>query len=84
MKVDQEKLKKYEHIIDCEHPTFENHPPMDRMKRAAQFAPFSALTGYEKAIDETRKNVAEKWEDEYGINDESEKKQEMYGYDPGC
>ena len=53
---------------------YESESRKIKKKRAAQFAPFSALTGYEKAIDETRKTVAEKWEDEYGMKDEPEKK----------
>lgn len=72
MKIDKEKLKKYEGIIRKEHPVFENHPPMERSKRAAQFAPFAALTGYEAAISETRKQMEEKWEDEYGLSEQEE------------
>lgn len=65
MKVDYEKLKKYENIIHCDRPILDKHPSMDQMKRAAQFAPFAALTGYEQAIHETRKKSEELWEDEY-------------------
>jgi len=33
---------------------------MSMYNRAAQFSPFSALTGYEKAIEEARKKQEEK------------------------
>ena len=36
------------------------HPPMDRAKRAAQFSPFAALTGYDKAIEEESRVTEEK------------------------
>lgn len=35
------------------HHVSQKHPPMPRINRAAQFAPFAALTGYEAAIEET-------------------------------
>lgn len=31
----------------------EKHPPMPNCERAAQFAPFAALNGFEEAVDET-------------------------------
>ena len=43
----------YSDIIDLEHPTSRRHPRMAAEMRAAQFAPFAALTGYEEAIEET-------------------------------
>lgn len=43
----------YFEIISREHPTSKKHPRMSRMNRAAQFAPFAALTGYEESIEET-------------------------------
>lgn len=30
------------------------HPAMDKMKRAAQFSPFAALTGYEDTVESAR------------------------------
>ena len=38
----------YSDIINRERPVSKKHPPMDRMMRAAQFAPFAALTGMMK------------------------------------
>lgn len=46
---------KYDDIIHMEHPISKNHPQMPMINRAAQFAPFAALTGYEEALAETRK-----------------------------
>ena len=45
----------YNDIIDLPHPTSERHHRMPKESRAAQFAPFSALCGFEDAIlDEAR------------------------------
>lgn len=43
----------YEDIINLPHPISKNHPQMPMASRAAQFAPFAALTGYGEAISET-------------------------------
>lgn len=43
----------YEDIINLPHHVSMNHPHMTMMQRAAQFAPFAALTGHDKAIEET-------------------------------
>jgi hypothetical protein len=40
----------YEDIIHLPHPVSKRHAPMSMMNRAAQFAPFSALSGHEAAI----------------------------------
>lgn len=45
--------KPYDDIIDLPHPTSARHPRMSLNDRAAQFAPFAALTGHEEAIEET-------------------------------
>lgn len=44
---------KYDDIIGLPHPVSSTHPHMSLHDRAAQFAPFAALTGYDEAIDET-------------------------------
>ena len=43
----------YSDIIDLPHPTSRTHPRMAEEMRAAQFAPFAALTGYDEVIEET-------------------------------
>lgn len=51
----------YKDIINLPHHVSDRHPQMSMEARAAQFAPFSALTGFEDAIDETgRQQVDEK------------------------
>lgn len=50
--------KDYFEILSREHPTSKKHPRMSRMNRAAQFAPFAALTGYEESIEETARLTA--------------------------
>lgn len=48
---------KYDDIIDLprHEPDEEKHPRMDIYNRAAQFAPFAALTGFEESIDSASK-----------------------------
>ena len=40
----------YGDMLDLPHPVSKKHPPMSIEKRAAQFMPFAALTGFEGAI----------------------------------
>ena len=49
---------KYDDIIDLERPVSRRHPPMTMAQRAAQFAPFAALTGYEEVIAEAARLTA--------------------------
>ena len=44
---------KYKDIIDRPYHKNSKRKPMERIMRAAQFAPFAALTGYEESIYET-------------------------------
>lgn len=46
-------IPSYDDIIYRPHPTSTGHPRMPLSARAAQFAPFSALTGYGAALVET-------------------------------
>ncbi len=45
-------ITRYEDIINLPHHVSKKHPHMSRKERAAQFAPFAALTGYTDAIKE--------------------------------
>lgn len=47
-----ENTHRYDDIIDLPHPVSKKHPQMPSEDRAAQFSPFAALTGYERAIRE--------------------------------
>ena len=46
-------MSKYNDIINLPHHVSKNHKPMSIERRAAQFAPFAALTGYGDAVKET-------------------------------
>ena len=52
----------YDDIIDLPHHVSRNHPQMSMHDRAAQFAPFAALTGYEAEVGETARLTAQKRE----------------------
>jgi hypothetical protein len=54
----------YDDIINLPHHVSKKRKPMSMMNRAAQFAPFAALVGYEDAINET----ANASEEELGIS----------------
>jgi len=58
----------YDDIIHLPHPVSATHPRMSMQHRAAQFAPFAALTGHHDAIRAT----AERHEQEemFGIEEE--------------
>lgn len=48
-----EEEHKYDDIINLPHHVSARHPQMPLSERAAQFAPFAALTGHNAAIQET-------------------------------
>ena len=52
----------YNDIIHLPHPVSRTHPRMAAIKRAAQFAPFAALTGYDSAVRESARLTAERRE----------------------
>lgn len=47
------QVSKYSDIINLEHHVSSRRLPMPMINRAAQFAPFAALSGYDAAIQET-------------------------------
>ncbi len=49
------RKEEYAKIIDHSHYEPKNHPRMSREMRAAQFAPFAALSGHANAIRRTAK-----------------------------
>ncbi len=57
-----ENRKSYEEMYEMEHPTSRKHPRMPREARAAQFAPFAALTGYEAVLREANQRTEEEVE----------------------
>ena len=62
-------MSNYDDIINLPHHLSKRHPQMSMWNRAAQFAPFAALTGYEESIKEAEmeneKLFEEKNDDEY-------------------
>lgn len=52
----------YSDIIGLPHHVSGKYPHMSRENRAAQFAPFAALTGYEEAVLEAARLTAQKLE----------------------
>ena len=58
--------EKYEKIINLPHHVSKTRIPMLKEDRAAQFAPYSALSGYEDAVEETARLTDKKRElDDY-------------------
>ena len=58
----EQKNGDYDDIIDLPHHVSTTRPRMSRLDRAAQFAPFAALTGYGAAIKETARLTDERAE----------------------
>lgn len=52
--------KAYDDIINLPHHVSKTHPQMSRINRAAQFAPFAAVVGFDTAIKETTRPTDEK------------------------
>ena len=61
-KHDGRDYNRYHDIINLPPPKSRKHPPMSLSNRAAQFAPFSALTGHKEIIKETARRTGEKIE----------------------
>lgn len=53
---------RYDEIMELPHHVSKTHPQMPMSDRAAQFAPFAALTGYDSAIKETGRLTNERIE----------------------
>ena len=65
---------KYSDILHLPYQKSKNHPPMLNSHRAAQFAPFAALTGHDRAVREVARLTADKVElDESSLNRLNEK-----------
>lgn len=63
---------RYDDIIDLPHHTSKRHPRMPIENRAAQFAPFAALTGHADAILRTQRMVEDRMEREYEYGEDWE------------
>ena len=51
-------MSRYDDIIHLPHHVSKTRKPMPMINRAAQFAPFAALTGHDEAIAETARQTA--------------------------
>lgn len=60
-------LDNYEDIISLPHHTSLNHPRMSMEKRASQFSPFAALTGYEDLVKESARLTDKKIDLDDGV-----------------
>ncbi len=59
---------RYEKILYFDHPVSRNHKHMSNYDRAAQFAPYAALVGYDRVVKETARITSKRIElDEYEI-----------------
>ena len=66
--------EEYGDIIDHEHHTSSKHPRMSRLNRAAQFAPFAALVGYDDLVMEAARNTDEQVEIDESMKEELDRK----------
>lgn len=57
-----DNINKYSDIINMKHHTSLKYPRMSYEARAAQFAPFAALTGFENEVKKTEKIVEEQFD----------------------
>ena len=55
---DSQVKGKYDDMIELPHHVSYRHARMSRIDRAAQFAPFAALTGYDDAVRETARRTS--------------------------
>lgn len=62
LKFNYDDRHKYDDIIDLPRHVSKTHPPMPLTDRAAQFAPFAALTGHNAAVKETARLTKERIE----------------------
>lgn len=53
---------RYDYMLEMPHHVSSNHKQMPLIERAAQFAPFAALAGYEEMIQESMRVTIEKKE----------------------
>lgn len=55
----------YDDIINLPHHVSTRHPQMSMYQRAAQFAPFAALTGHKETMEQTAKDFVGNYEPNY-------------------
>lgn len=55
----------YSDMLTLPHPSQPHHPLMPRPQRAAQFAAFAALTGFEDKLAHMERHVTDHYNDPY-------------------
>ena len=60
----------YDDIINLPHHVSKRYPQMSMWNRAAQFAPFAALTGYDDAIKDTIQENLDSYESKNNEDDD--------------
>ena len=63
-------MDKYEDIINMPHHVSDKHPRMSMYQRAAQFAPFAALSGHSESISETQRRHTDAYMEGYADEDD--------------
>ena len=63
----EQDQKQYADLLRRQRPISLRHPPMPRISRAAQFAPFAALTGHGDAVAETARQTEVRPELDEGV-----------------
>ena len=58
-------MEDYDDIINLPHHVSKRHPQMSMQNRAAQCAPFAALTGYNEAAQDTEERHLDAIDDGY-------------------
>ena len=72
----------YEDMMDLPRHVSSSHPPMPRSLRAAQFAPFAALTGYSQVIRERSRLTVPKKIPGEDLQEELQRKSGLPGSGP--
>ena len=67
----------YDDIIHLPHPTSPKHPRMSLHDRAAQFAPFAALSGHSAALAETARLTGRRLELDEDVKAELDLKRQI-------
>lgn len=73
----------YDDIINLPHPTSQKHPRMSLYDRAAQFSPFTALTGHDAAIKETARFTEKQTEQSEDLISRLNEKLQIISDNPG-
>jgi len=68
MKTREKDPNRYDDIINMDRPISKKHAPMKMKDRAAQFAPFAALTGHGQVVSDTA-DRNDRWIDEINTNE---------------